>query len=79
MYYLISINLIGFFLIFVDKQKAIHNRWRLAENLLLFIAFIGGTFGTLIGMYLFHHKTKKVKFWLVPVFCFIWLYLILNI
>lgn len=79
MSYLISINLIGSILIFIDKQKAIHNKWRISENILLFIALIGGSFGTLISMHLFHHKTKKIKFKLVYLFCLLYLYLILKI
>lgn len=73
MYYLISINILSFILIFIDKQKAIHNKWRIKENPLLFISLIGGCFGTLIGMHLFHHKTKKLKFLLIYLFCLIWI------
>ena len=29
---------------------------------LLIIAFIGGSIGSWLGMYLFRHKTKKIKF-----------------
>ena len=74
MYYLISINLIGFILIFIDKRKAIHYKWRIPENILLLNAFIGGCFGMLISMYLFRHKTRKLKFKLIHLFCIIWLY-----
>ena len=79
MAYLISINLIGFILMFIDKRMAIYHKRRIPENTLLFVSLIGGCFGGLMGMYLFRHKTKKIKFWLVYLFCFIWLYLILNI
>ena len=79
MYYLISINLIGFILIFIDKQKAIHNKWRIKESTLLLISLIGGCFGTLMSMFIFHHKTKKLKFILVYIFSIIWLYLLLKI
>lgn len=78
MYYLISINIISFILIFIDKQKAIYHKWRIPEQLLLFIATIGGCFGMLISMYLFHHKTKKLKFKLVHLLTFIWLYFLLT-
>ena len=79
MNYLISINLIGLILMFIDKRMAIYHKRRIPENTLLFVSLIGGCFGGLMGMYLFRHKTKKIKFWLVYLFCFIWLYLILNI
>ena len=78
MYYLISINLIGFILIFIDKQKAIHHKWRIPESILLLISIIGGCFGTLISMYLYHHKTKKLKFKLVHLVCIIYLMIIIR-
>ena len=37
------------------------------------LSLLGGCFGTLLGMYLFHHKTKKLKFKLIPVICIIWI------
>lgn len=78
MYYLISINIVSFMLMFIDKKKAIYHKWRISEGLLLFIALIGGCFGMLVGMYLFHHKTKKLKFKLVHLFCFIWIFWFIN-
>lgn len=75
--YLISINILGFLLILIDKKKAIHHKWRIAESVLLIISILGGCFGLFISMYLFHHKTKKLKFKLVPIICLIWCYLIL--
>ena len=79
MCYLISVNILGLILIFIDKQKAIYHKMRIPEDKLLFIALIGGCFGTLMGMYLFHHKTKKTKFWLVDLFCFIYIKIYLKI
>ena len=72
MYYLISINILTFLLCFIDKQKAIHHKWRISEEVLLLISLIGGSFGMLLGMHLFHHKTKKLKFKLVYLFCIVW-------
>lgn len=77
MIYLISINLIGFILMFIDKRKAISNKWRIKENTLLLISLIGGCFGILLGMNIFKHKTKKLKFKLVYLFCFFWIYLLI--
>ena len=45
-----------------DKKKAIKNEFRTPEKDLLLIALIGGSLGTLMGMYKCHHKTKHVKF-----------------
>lgn len=60
--YIILINLIGFFLMGIDKRKAIRHGWRIAEKTLFLIAFLFGSVGILIGMYFFHHKTRHLKF-----------------
>ncbi len=61
-YYLIIINCIGFLAMFIDKVKAERNRWRIPENTLFTITMIGGGIGTILGMYVCRHKTKKLKF-----------------
>ena len=61
--YLLIINLIAFITFGVDKYKAIHNKWRISEATLITLSAIGGGFGALLGMKLFHHKTKKPKFY----------------
>ena len=60
--YLLAINLIGFFIMYIDKRKAKYGSWRIPEKTLLTIALLGGSIGTISGMYLFRHKTKKLKF-----------------
>ncbi len=60
--YLISINLIGFFVMWLDKRKAQHAKWRIKESTLLLVAALGGGIGTIAGMYTFRHKTQKAKF-----------------
>ena len=62
LYYLLLINIIAFIIIYIDKQKAIKHKWRIKESTLFLISIIGGSLGTLIGMYTFHHKTKHIKF-----------------
>ena len=61
--YLILINFITFFMYGIDKRKAIKGHWRIAENILLGMTLAGGSVGALIGMYIFHHKTRKIKFY----------------
>jgi uncharacterized membrane protein YsdA (DUF1294 family) len=61
-YYLVVINLIGLIIMKVDKQKAINHQYRISENTLWVIAFIGGALGTTLGMNLFRHKTKHLSF-----------------
>ena len=62
LYYLLIINAAGFLLMLVDKWKARKNRWRVRESTLLLIAALGGSVGSLAGMYLFRHKTRHLKF-----------------
>ena len=71
--YFIIINIIGFLAMYIDKQKAKKGKWRIPEKTLLIVALLGGSIGTISGMYLFRHKTKKLKFKLVYLFCFIYL------
>ena len=47
---------------YYDKRKAVHNEWRIPEKCLFMLALIFGSAGILSGMYLFHHKTKHIKF-----------------
>ena len=60
--YLLIINAVGFILMLVDKIKAKKNLWRIPEATLFLVAAIGGSIGSLIGMYTFRHKTKHIKF-----------------
>ena len=62
LYYLLIINAAGFLLMLVDKWKAKKNRWRIRESTLLIVAALGGSTGSLAGMYLFRHKTQHLKF-----------------
>lgn len=62
LYYLILINLVGFIIMGYDKHRAITRKWRVPEAHLFFIAIILGSLGSIIGMFLFHHKTKHLKF-----------------
>ena len=61
-FYLLIINALGFLLMLVDKWKARKNRWRVRESTLMLIAALGGSVGSLLGMYLFRHKTLHLKF-----------------
>lgn len=60
--YLIIINIIGFLMMYIDKRKAKRGAWRIPENTLFIITAIGGGIGTIAGMRLFRHKTKKPLF-----------------
>ncbi len=60
--YLVLVNLVSFCLFYTDKQKAIHQRWRISEKTLFLSAILGGSIGALLGMYLFRHKTRHLSF-----------------
>ena len=60
--YLAIINIIGFFAMWIDKRKAKRGAWRISEQALFYITFLGGGIGTIAGMYTFRHKTKKLRF-----------------
>lgn len=46
----------------IDKKKAINSKWRIPEKTIFIVTILGGGIGTIIGMYKFRHKTKKLKF-----------------
>ena len=60
--YLVIINIIGFLAMGIDKRKAKKNSWRIPEKTLFIITTLGGGIGTVTGMYVFRHKTKKIDF-----------------
>ncbi|MBQ7882653.1 MAG: DUF1294 domain-containing protein [Treponema sp.] len=60
--YLLSINIIGFLAMWLDKRKAQKGKWRIQEKTLFLITALGGGIGTISGMYTFRHKTKKLAF-----------------
>lgn len=60
--YLLLINALGFGLMLLDKWKAKKNRWRIRESTLMLVATLGGSVGSLLGMYTVRHKTKHLKF-----------------
>ena len=60
--YLIIINIIGFFIMYLDKQKAKKRKRRIPEKTLFLAAILGGSFGTTLGMNTFRHKTKHWYF-----------------
>ena len=60
--YLLVINLIGFYMMWSDKKRAKWGKWRIPEQTLFIVTALGGGIGTIAGMYIFRHKTKKLKF-----------------
>jgi len=56
------VSLIGYLLVYVDKHKAIRHQWRIPERVFYLMGLVGGSFGIWIGMFQFHHKTRKNPF-----------------
>lgn len=66
---LAAVNVASLMIFGFDKLRSVEGVWRIPESRLLLIAFIG-PFGAFVGMLLFRHKTRKVKFLLIPIFLF---------
>ena len=60
--YIIFINFLGIASMASDKIRAMEHRYRIPESVLLLFAVMGGSIGSILGMMLFHHKTRKTKF-----------------
>lgn len=63
-YYLLLINAVGFLIMCIDKLLAKKQARRVPERTLLWVAALGGSFGSLLGMMLARHKTRKPKFYI---------------
>lgn len=60
--YFTAVNLIGLFLMGLDKYRAKKRLWRIPESTLFIVAIIGGSIGSIIGMHVFRHKTRHWYF-----------------
>lgn len=77
--YIVLINLLSFLLFGIDKYLAIKKKRRISEKTLILMMYIGGIIGSLLGMLFFHHKTKKIKFYIHNIISIIiWMYIILE-
>ena len=75
LFYLLLINLTGFILYAVDKNKSKRKGYhRISERTLLWVARLGGGVGCWIGMMFFRHKTKHTQFMIiVPLWTVLWI------
>jgi len=53
---------VTFVLMLLDKMAASMRIRRIPEFVLYLVTFFGGSIGMLVGIYLFHHKSRKVSF-----------------
>ena len=78
--YIVIINLISFMAYGIDKWLAKRKYYRISERELFLFGLFGGSLGSLIGMVVFRHKTKKIKFYIWNiVMILIWLYLVYKL
>ena len=62
MIYLVVCNLIAFISMYIDKKRAMEKKWRIPEKTLFLLAIMGGSLGSIAGMYTFSHKTRHWYF-----------------
>lgn len=60
--YLLLMNIVGLYVMYSDKRRAIKHHFRIPERMLFIVSLLGGSIGTWAGMYLFRHKTKHWYF-----------------
>ncbi len=60
--YIFAVNVLGFALMGIDKSRAKKRGFRIPEATLFVVAIIGGSIGTIIGMFSFRHKTRHWYF-----------------
>lgn len=66
--YLGVVNLASFLVYGADKRRARKGQWRIPERTLFLLPLLGGSAGGILGMRVFHHKTKHWYFrWGLPV------------
>lgn len=64
-YYYGIINVVTLLVWGIDKYRAKMSQWRIPERWLVTLILAGGSFGALVGMLLFRHKTRKLHFWIL--------------
>lgn len=68
LYYFLALSVLNFSFMGWDKRQAKRGRPRVPERRFFLIALLGGAAGAILGMYVFHHKTRHWYFkWGLPV------------
>ncbi len=70
--YLIVLSITAFTAYAVDKKRAIDEKWRIPEKVLLGLSFFGGGVGGYFAMFLCRHKIRKLKFHIVNLLAIAW-------
>ena len=78
--WLLSSGAVGFFTMGIAKARAVYGEWRIPEKTLFIMVLAGGSFGVVLGSMLFHHRTSKLSFLIVPYAAVIvWLFVLQRI
>lgn len=64
LYYLV-VNAVLFAAMGIDKLRAKKEQWRIPESTLFVLALLGGGIGGFAAMAAFHHKKRKIAFYLI--------------
>ena len=60
--YVAAMNIAAYFLMYLDKQKAKNQQWRIPERTFFSLSMLGGFIGVHLGMQHFRHKTQHFRF-----------------
>lgn len=73
---MLIINIFSYFVMVVDKIKAIYKFWRISEKTIFLLAFLGGVFGVFLAMQKpFYHKAGKNIFKIgIPIIMLFWIF-----
>jgi uncharacterized membrane protein YsdA (DUF1294 family) len=55
-------SFIAFTMYWLDKSAARNARWRISERTLQVVGLLGGWPGSVMAVYVFRHKSRKVSF-----------------
>ena len=66
-WYLSGINILAFLVYGLDKYLAVKNKYRISEYSLFILSVFGGAIGAILGMKVFHHKTRKLSFLIINI------------
>ena len=65
--WIVFMSVLDFALMGADKGRARRGAWRVPEKTFFLVAVLGGSPGAILGMRLFHHKTRHWYFkWGLP-------------
>ncbi|OOF60065.1 DUF1294 domain-containing protein [Rodentibacter myodis] len=70
--WLAAVNIAAYFLMWKDKIRAIHHKWRIPEKTFFFLCFLGGFMGVHCAMERFRHKTQHFSFKLMIAISAFW-------